>query len=287
MARTSCPRDPQAVGQREHRRDVAAAGPRHEQDAAHGRNLPGARRGRLPAWVPPRSTPRPAAASSTWPTDLTPDQEAAPLPPDPAVDRRRRLPAPHRGVLRRARRQHAAGPARDAAAWTAAQLAGRADLDARPGVRAVGRRAPRSSTRRSRRPGRAMGFVALDAWTHEQDIRAASGVGALHDDALAPRASSTSPSGPWAASTPARAARRCASCSTARSTRTGDGDPTATLVTTRLRAHADGVRAPQRSPDRSRRLVRRRGAGGAGGDHTSSRPSRGSRRLTTSVTTWR
>ena len=31
-----------------------------------------------------------------------------------------------------------------------------------------------------------MGFVALDAWTHEQDIRAASGAGALHDDALLP-----------------------------------------------------------------------------------------------------
>src|SRR4029450_3955334 len=34
--------------------------------------------------------------------------------------------------------------------------------------------------------GAAMAFVALDSWTHEQDIRAAAGVGALHDDELLP-----------------------------------------------------------------------------------------------------
>jgi len=34
--------------------------------------------------------------------------------------------------------------------------------------------------------GQAMAFMAFDAWTHEQDVRAAAGLGGVRDDALVP-----------------------------------------------------------------------------------------------------
>jgi hypothetical protein len=70
-------------------------------------------------------------------------------------------------------------------AWTAAQLAARSSWTIGEVCEQWAERAPQLDDR-VRAAGAAMGFVPLDTWTHEQDIRAASGAGALHDDPALP-----------------------------------------------------------------------------------------------------
>lgn len=68
--------------------------------------------------------------------------------------------------------------------WTAAQLAARADRDLAVVVAEWADRGPLLDARLAE-AGPAMGFVALDAWTHAQDIAAAAGgSGDRHDDLL-------------------------------------------------------------------------------------------------------
>jgi len=73
----------------------------------------------------------------------------------------------------------------EAEAWTAAQLAARADWPIEQVCAQWSERGPDLDAM-VEAAGPKMGFAALDAWTHEQDVRAAAGVGALHDDDLLP-----------------------------------------------------------------------------------------------------
>ena len=103
-------------------------------------------------------------------------------------------------------------------------------LVAGPGVRAVDR--ARAGARRARRAaGAAMGFVALDAWTHEQDIRDASGAGALHDDPLLPGLIELTV-GNMERFYAGQGGPPLRLVLDGEEHRTGDGEPTATLVTT-------------------------------------------------------
>jgi hypothetical protein len=116
---------------------------------------------------------------------LSADQEAAALAPTPpwtVVDGYRHLTGVCCDVLDGNMPQ--GGPL-EADAWTAAQLAARADWPLAQVCEQWAERAPTLDAK-VEEAGPAMGFVALDSWTHEQDIRAAAGVGALHDDALLP-----------------------------------------------------------------------------------------------------
>ena len=69
--------------------------------------------------------------------------------------------------------------------WTATQLAGRADRSIIEVVAEWARRGPDIDAR-MRETGERMSFMAFDAWTHEQDIRAAAGQVGLRDDAAVP-----------------------------------------------------------------------------------------------------
>lgn len=116
---------------------------------------------------------------------LTADQQAAALPATPpwtVVDGYRHLTGVCCDVLDGNMPQ---GSPLEADAWTAAQLAARADWTLDQVCHQWEERAPDLDAK-VEAAGPAMGFVALDSWTHEQDIRAATGVGALHDDALLP-----------------------------------------------------------------------------------------------------
>jgi uncharacterized protein (TIGR03083 family) len=117
--------------------------------------------------------------------DLSDAQQAAALTPTPpwtVVDGYRHLTGVCCDVLEGS--MPAGGPL-DAEAWTAAQLAARADWTLDQVCEQWQARAPELDAK-VEEAGRAMAFVALDSWTHEQDIRAAAGVGALHDDSLLP-----------------------------------------------------------------------------------------------------
>jgi uncharacterized protein (TIGR03083 family) len=107
-------------------------------------------------------------------------QQEAPLaatPPWTVVDGYRHLAGGCSDVLD-GRTDGAGGPA-----WTAAQLGARADRDLAEVCQEWAERGP-DLDRVLQEAGAAMGWSVLDAWVHEQDIRAASGVGALHDDPL-------------------------------------------------------------------------------------------------------
>ena len=111
---------------------------------------------------------------------LSADQRAASLPATPpwtATDAYRHLAGVCADVL--AGNMPASGPA-GGDAWTAAQLEQRADW---PLEQVCEQWAAQGSELDARitAAGPAMGFVALDSWTHEQDVRAATGVGGMHD----------------------------------------------------------------------------------------------------------
>lgn len=69
--------------------------------------------------------------------------------------------------------------------WTAAQLAVRAGLTIDDVCAEWSGRGPELDERVAT-AGQAMAFTAFDAWTHEQDIRAAVGLSGQRDDALVP-----------------------------------------------------------------------------------------------------
>ncbi|MGK2950301.1 MAG: maleylpyruvate isomerase family mycothiol-dependent enzyme [Acidimicrobiales bacterium] len=115
--------------------------------------------------------------------ELTPDELAAPLLPTPpwtVLDGYRHLAGVCTDVL-----DGQLPPPGDDAAWAAAQLAARADWSVDEVCAEWADRGPELDEVVAE-AGRSMGFVALDCWTHEQDLRAAVGVGALHDDELIP-----------------------------------------------------------------------------------------------------
>ena len=162
--------------------------------------------------------------------DLTPDQEAArlrPTPPWTVVDGYRHLTGVCCDVLDG---NMPPGLPDGAAAWTAEQLASRADLTLDQVCEQWATRAPELDARVAA-AGAAMGFVALDAWTHEQDIRDASGAGALHDDASLPGLIelTVGAMGRFYAGQGGPPLRLVLD---GEEHRTGDGDPTATLVAT-------------------------------------------------------
>jgi uncharacterized protein (TIGR03083 family) len=162
--------------------------------------------------------------------ELTPGQQDAPLLPTPpwtVVDGYRHLAGVCCDVLDG--NMPEGGPA-GGAAWTAAQLATRADLSLAQVCEQWGARAPDLDTR-IEEAGGAMGFVALDAWTHEQDIRDASGAGALHDDPSLPGLIELTMAGmsrfyAGQGGPPLRLVLD------GEEHRTGEGEPTATLVAT-------------------------------------------------------
>ena len=162
--------------------------------------------------------------------ELTVEQQAAPLLPTPpwtALDGYRHLTGVCCDVLDGNMPQ--AGPGAGEA-WTAAQLAARADWSLAQVCEQWATRAPELDAQVDV-AGAAMGFVPLDSWTHEQDIRDATGAGTLHDDALLPTLIGLTvgamdrfyagQGGP-----PLRLVLDGAEH------RTGDGEPTATLVAT-------------------------------------------------------
>lgn len=110
--------------------------------------------------------------------DLTPEQLDAPLPATPpwvVADAYRHLTGVCADVLDGA--MDGAGTPE----WTAAQIAKRCDADVGDVCAEWGSRAADLDTRVAQ-AGRAMSFVAFDAWTHEQDVRAATGVGGARDE---------------------------------------------------------------------------------------------------------
>lgn len=116
--------------------------------------------------------------------ELTLEQQAArlaPTPPWTVVDGYRHLTGVCCNVLDGNMPQGPGG----GEAWTAAHLAARSDWSLDQVCEQWSERAPELDARVAE-AGVAMGFVALDSWTHEQDVRAAAGVGALHEDALLP-----------------------------------------------------------------------------------------------------
>ena len=109
---------------------------------------------------------------------LTPEQLAAPLPATPpwvAADAIRHLTGVCTDVLD-GEMEGAGSPQ-----WTAAQIAKRCDHDVNTVCAEWAARAPELDAR-VEQAGRAMSFVAFDTWTHEQDVRAAAGVGGARDE---------------------------------------------------------------------------------------------------------
>ena len=107
-------------------------------------------------------------------------QQAAPLPATPpwtVVDGYRHLT----GVCADSLDGGTDGAA--SPAWTAAQLEARADRSLAEVCDEWAQRGPDLDAV-LQEAGADMGWSVLDAWVHEQDIRAAAGVGALHDDEL-------------------------------------------------------------------------------------------------------
>jgi uncharacterized protein (TIGR03083 family) len=116
---------------------------------------------------------------------LSDSQQSAPLAPTPpwtVVDGYRHLAGVGCDALDGNMPQ--GGPL-EAEAWTAAQLAARADWPIEQVCAQWSERGPALEDM-IEAAGPKMGFAALDAWVHEQDVRAAAGVGALHDDELLP-----------------------------------------------------------------------------------------------------
>jgi len=109
---------------------------------------------------------------------LTPEQLATPLPATPpwvAADAIRHLTGVCADVLD-GEMEGAGSPQ-----WTAAQIAKRCDADVDAVCAEWAARAPELDAR-VEQAGRAMSFVAFDTWTHEQDVRAAAGVGGARDE---------------------------------------------------------------------------------------------------------
>ena len=116
---------------------------------------------------------------------LTPEQLGAPLPATPpwvAADAIRHLTGVCADVLD-GEMEGAGTPE-----WTAAQIAKRCDTDVDAVCAEWAMRAPELDARVAQ-AGRAMSFVAFDTWTHEQDVRAAAGIGGARDEIAAELAS--------------------------------------------------------------------------------------------------
>jgi len=115
-------------------------------------------------------------------------------------------------------------------AWTAAQLAARAQRSLEEVCAEWGARGPECDDRMAA-AGTAMAFVAFDVWTHEQDIRAAVGLPGIRDDAvvaaLAPLVLTSF--GPRYSATGGPPLRVILD---GESSVLGDGEPRATLTTT-------------------------------------------------------
>jgi uncharacterized protein (TIGR03083 family) len=115
--------------------------------------------------------------------ELSPEElaaELAPTPPWVVLDGYRHLAGVCADVL-----DGRLPPPGDDAAWAAAQLAARSAWTVDEVCAEWADRGPELDEVVAE-AGRSMGFVALDCWTHEQDIRAAVGLGGLHDDELLP-----------------------------------------------------------------------------------------------------
>lgn len=113
--------------------------------------------------------------------ELSSEQLAAPLPPTPpwvVLDAYRHLA----GVCADVLAGNLPAPGADEE-WTAAQLADRSGWTIDEVCAEWTEQGPELDQRVAESGG-AMAFIALDSWTHEQDVRAATGVGALHDDEL-------------------------------------------------------------------------------------------------------
>jgi uncharacterized protein (TIGR03083 family) len=113
--------------------------------------------------------------------DLSPEQLAASLPATPPwvlVDAYRHLTGVCADVLDGAM-ENAGTPQ-----WTAAQIAKRCESSLVEVCAEWAERAPELDARVAQ-AGRAMSFVAFDTWTHEQDVRAAAGVGGARDEIAA------------------------------------------------------------------------------------------------------
>jgi uncharacterized protein (TIGR03083 family) len=116
---------------------------------------------------------------------LSAEQRAAPLPPTPpwtVTDGYRHLAGVCCDVLDGNMPQ---GGPHASEEWTAAQLATRASWSLEQVCEQWAERAPALDDV-VEAAGPKMGFVALDSWVHEQDVRAGAGVGALHHDELLP-----------------------------------------------------------------------------------------------------
>jgi uncharacterized protein (TIGR03083 family) len=116
---------------------------------------------------------------------LSDEQRAAPLAPTPpwtVTDGYRHLTGVCCDVLEGNMPQ---GDPTQATEWTAAQLAARAGWPLEQVCQQWAERGP-ALDEMIEAAGPRMGFAALDAWVHEQDVRAGAGVGALHDDDLLP-----------------------------------------------------------------------------------------------------
>jgi len=110
--------------------------------------------------------------------DLSPEQLGALLPATPPwvlVDAYRHLTGVCADVLDGT--MEGAGTPQ----WTAAQIARRCDCSLADVCEEWAARAPELDAR-VEQAGRAMSFVAFDTWTHEQDVRAAAGVGGARDE---------------------------------------------------------------------------------------------------------
>ena len=110
--------------------------------------------------------------------DLSPEHLDAPLPATPPwvlSDAYRHLTGVCADVLDGAM-ENAGTPS-----WTAAQIATRCESSLAEVCAEWAQRAPDLDARVAQ-AGRAMSFVAFDTWTHEQDVRAAAGVGGVRDE---------------------------------------------------------------------------------------------------------
>jgi len=110
--------------------------------------------------------------------DLSPEHLAASLPATPPwvlVDAYRHLTGVCADVLDGAM-ENAGTPQ-----WTAAQIAKRCERGLAEVCAEWAERGPELDARVAR-AGRAMSFVAFDTWTHEQDVRAAAGIGGARDE---------------------------------------------------------------------------------------------------------
>ncbi|MEO6122624.1 MAG: maleylpyruvate isomerase family mycothiol-dependent enzyme, partial [Ilumatobacteraceae bacterium] len=113
---------------------------------------------------------------------LTVEQLAAPLPATPpwtAEDAYRHLT----GVCVDVLAKNFPGATLDGDAWTAAQIETRRDLDIDAVCAEWNEHAPAIEDQ-IKAAGTAMCFLAFDTWTHAQDVRAAVGAPAIHDEPL-------------------------------------------------------------------------------------------------------